>query len=51
MAYDFATGKMKAIVYLTQSGDLNDTGIKFRVNDSWGINLGDDGGDGGHRAR
>jgi hypothetical protein len=46
MEWDAEAGMLKVTLYLTQSGDLSDTGIKFRANDDWGINLGDNEGDG-----
>lgn len=46
MEWDAESGRLKVTLDLTQSGDLAETGIKFRANDDWGINLGDDEGDG-----
>ena len=46
MEWDAEAGKLKVTLDLTQSGDLNDTGIKFRANDAWTLNYGDDEGDG-----
>ncbi len=46
LTYDIEAGKLKVTLDLTQSGDLADTGIKFRANNAWDLNLGDDEGDG-----
>ncbi|MDY6801098.1 MAG: SusE domain-containing protein [Bacteroidota bacterium] len=46
MEWDAESGRLKVTLDLTQSGDLAETGIKFRANDAWDINLGDDEGDG-----
>ena len=46
MEFDLELGKYKLTLDLTASDDLETTGIKFRANDAWDINLGDTGADG-----
>lgn len=46
MEYNFDTKRLELELTLTASGDLGETGIKFRTNDDWGLNLGDTDGDG-----
>lgn len=45
MIYDPETRTLKLTIDLTQQ-DAPDNGIKFRANDSWDLNLGDNGADG-----
>lgn len=46
MEYDYDLKKLKVTIDLTASGDLAETGIKFRANDAWDLNFGDDDADG-----
>lgn len=46
MEYDYDLKKLKVTINLTASGDLAETGIKFRANDAWDLNYGDNDADG-----
>lgn len=46
MEYDYDLKKLKLTLDLTASGDLSETGFKFRANDAWDLNFGDDNADG-----